>query len=206
MCLPALAPIGAALLGTTGTTAAASTLAAAVGTTTVLSPMASGLLGFAAQSGQAKAQAQMQRRASIAENARQAQQVSAMRQQQATESLRLAQEASRANRVSMEAMARKQVAAGEAGISAESASYLAEMRDLERQVAEHNYVLSQNRYLADQAYELQARDIGLASQQNLININRPINRPDFISTMLGATTQSLQNYGYGIDLKTRQTT
>jgi len=205
MCLPAFAPIGAALLGTTGTTAAAGTLAAAVGTTSVLSPMASGLLGFAAQSGQAKAQAQMQRRASIAENTRQAQQVSAMRQQQATESLRLAQEASRANRVSMEAMARKQVAAGEAGISAESASYLAEMRDLQRQVAEHNYVLNQNRYLSEQAYELQARDIGLASQQNLININRPINKPDFISTMLGSATQSIQSYGYGIDLKTRQT-
>jgi hypothetical protein len=94
----------------------------------------------------------------------------------------------------MEAMARKQVAAGAAGISTESASYLAEMRDLERQVAEHSFAFEQRQSLADQSYELKARDLGLQTQQNFININRPIDQPDFLGTALTSALGSLESY------------
>ena len=124
----------------------------------------------------------MQRRATLAENARYSAQVSAMRQQQAADALRVAQEVQQANRASMEAAARKQVAAGEAGVGTESASYLAEMRDLERQVAEHSFALAQSQALSERSYEMRARDMGLQTQQNYININRPIDRPDYLGT------------------------
>jgi len=184
MCLPALAPLGAALLGTAGTAAATGTAAAAAGTMAVFGPIAQGALSLTAQRGQAKAQAEMQRRATIAEDARYSAQVSAMRQQQAADALRVAQEVQQANRASMEAAARKQVAAGEAGVSTESASYLAEMRDLERQVAEHSFSLTQSQALSDLSYEMRARDMGLQTQQNYININRPIDRPDYLGTAM----------------------
>jgi hypothetical protein len=208
MCLPIFGAAGAALLGTTGATtgALASTgvIAQAVGTMSVLGPLAQGMLTIGAQSQQASMQAKAQERATIAENARYSQQVSAMRKQQATESLRLAQEVSAANRASMEAMARKEVAAAEGGISLGSASFLAEMRDLERQVGEHNYAIQQNQYLADQAYEMRARDLGLQAQQNYININKPIATPNVLGTMLSATSTSLGNYADAKRLQTSQ--
>lgn len=193
MCLPlAFGAAGSALLG--GNVAATSLLAKAVGTASVLGPVAQGMLSFGAQAQQARMQAKAQKRASIAENARYMAQVSATRQQQAADALRVAQEVREANRASMEAMARKQVAAGEAGVSTESASYLAEMRDLERQVAEHSFAFEQRQYLADQSYELRARDLGLQTQQNFININRPIDQPDFLGTALTSALGSLSAY------------
>jgi len=136
-------------------------------------------------------------------------QVSATRQQQAADALRVAQEVQQANRASMEAMARKQVAAGEAGISTESASYLAEMRDLERQVAEHSFAFEQRQYLADQSYELRARDLGLQTQQNLVNINRPVEQPNFLGTALTSALGSLDAYASAkrqqFKIKTQQT-
>jgi len=106
----------------------------------------------------------------------------------------------------MEAMARKEVAAAEGGISLQSGSFLAEMRDLEKQVGEHNYATQQNQYLADQAYEMRARDLGLMSQQNYVNINKPIAAPNVLGTMLGAATQSLGNYTGAKRMQTRQMT
>ena len=203
MCLPlAFGAAGSALLG--GNVAATSLLAKSVGTASILGPIAQGMLSFGAQAQQARMQAEAQKRASIAENARYMAQISATRQQQAADALRVAQEVQQANRASMEAMARKQVAAGEAGISAESASFLAEMRDLERQVAEHSYAYQQNQYLSDQAYQMRIQDMGLQSQQNLISINKPIERPDFLSTMIGAGTQSIKNAAFATQLKTKQ--
>lgn len=199
MCLPLIAPllggtslatVGGTLLGTGATSGA---LATTVGAMSTFGPLAQGLLTFGAQSAQASAQAEMQRRAADAERARYAQESAAMRRQQAAEAMQSAQKVAEANRASMEAMARKQVAAGEAGVSLESASYLAEMRDLERQTAEYNYAVMQSDYLSSQAYEMRARDLGLASQQNLININRPISRPDFLSTAFDITSQTIQN-------------
>lgn len=193
MCLPlAFGAAGKALLG--GNVAATSLLAKSVGTASILGPIAQGMLSFGAQAQQARAQAEAQKRASIAENARYMAQISATRQQQAADALRVAQEVQQANRASMEAMARKQVAAGAAGISPESASYLAEMRDLERQVAEHSFAFEQRQALADQSYELKARDLGLQTQQNFININRPIDQPDFLGTALTSALGSLDAY------------
>ena len=197
-----LAPLGTALLGGAVTGGAA----AAAGTMAIFGPLAQGMLTIGAQKQQASMQAEAQKRATIAENARYNHQASAMRKQQATESLRLAQEVSAVNRASMEAMARKEVAAAEGGISLQSGSFLAEMRDLEKQVGEHNYATQQNQYLADQAYEMRARDLGLMSQQNYININKPIAAPNVLGTMLGAATQSLGNYTGAKRMQTRQMT
>ena len=202
MCLPMLAPLGTALLGGAVTGGAA----AAAGTMAIFGPLAQGMLTIGAQKQQASMQAEAQKRATIAENARYNHQASAMRKQQATESLRLAQEVSAVNRASMEAMARKEVAAAEGGISLQSGSFLAEMRDLEKQVGEHNYATQQNQYLADQAYEMRARDLGLMSQQNYVNINKPIAAPNVLGTMLGAATQSLGNYTGAQRMQTRQMT
>lgn len=202
MCLPMLAPLGTALLGGAVTGGAA----AAAGTMAIFGPLAQGMLTIGAQKQQASMQAEAQKRATIAENARYNHQASAMRKQQATESLRLAQEVSAVNRASMEAMARKEVAAAEGGISLQSGSFLAEMRDLEKQVGEHNYATQQNQYLADQAYEMRARDLGLMSQQNYVNINKPIAAPNVLGTMLGAATQSLGNYTGAKRMQTRQMT
>ena len=197
-----LAPLGTALLGGAVTGGAA----AAAGTMAIFGPLAQGMLTIGAQKQQASMQAEAQKRATIAENARYNHQASAMRKQQATESLRLAQEVSAVNRASMEAMARKEVAAAEGGISLQSGSFLAEMRDLEKQVGEHNYATQQNQYLADQAYEMRARDLGLMSQQNYVNINKPIAAPNVLGTMLGAATQSLENYTGAQRMQTRQMT
>ena len=197
-----LAPLGTALLGGAVTGGAA----AAAGTMAIFGPLAQGMLKIGAQKQQASMQAEAQKRATIAENARYNHQASAMRKQQATESLRLAQEVSAVNRASMEAMARKEVAAAEGGISLQSGSFLAEMRDLEKQVGEHNYATQQNQYLADQAYEMRARDLGLMSQQNYVNINKPIAAPNVLGTMLGAATQSLGNYTGAQRMQTRQMT
>ena len=202
MCLPMLAPLGTALLGGAVTGGAA----AAAGTMAIFGPLAQGMLTIGAQKQQASMQAEAQKRATIAENARYNHQASAMRKQQATESLRLAQEVSAVNRASMEAMARKEVAAAEGGISLQSGSFLAEMRDLEKQVGEHNYATQQNQYLADQAYEMRTRDLGLMSQQNYVNINKPIAAPNVLGTMLGAATQSLGNYTGAKRMQTRQMT
>ena len=200
MCLPVFGVVGQALLGG----AASSSVATAAGAMSLLGPLAQGMLTIGAQGQQASMQAEAQKRATIAENARYSQQVSAMRKQQATESLRLAQEVSAANRASMEAMARKEVSAAEGGISLQSASFLSEMRDLERQVGEHNYAIQQNQYLADQAYDMRARDLGLQTQQNYININKPIATPNVLGTMLGAATTSLGTYADAKQLQARQ--
>jgi len=76
-----LAPLGTALLGGSVTGGAA----AAAGTMAIFGPLAQGMLTIGAQKQQASMQAEAQKRATIAENARYNHQASAMRQQQATE-------------------------------------------------------------------------------------------------------------------------
>lgn len=190
MCLPVFGAVGQALLGG----AASSSVATAAGAMSLLGPLAQGMLTIGAQGQQASMQAEAQRRASIAENARYMAQVAATRKQQAADALRVAQEVGQAKRASMEAIARKEVAAAEGGISLASGSYLAEIRDLERQVAEHSYALEQRQFLSDQAYEMRARDLGLQTQQNYISINRPIEQPNLLGTALTSTLNSMEAY------------
>ena len=159
---------------------------------------------YAGQRKQAKAQAAYQAQSAAAEQQRVAQEQSSMRMRQFQEREATARELQQVNVKSMEALARSEVSAGEASVA--GASVTALMDDYTRQEAGYRAATLRQQELSGVATGLGLEQAGLASQQRLIGINQPINKPSFLGAVLQGTSQAMSGYSTGLSIKSRMST
>ena len=156
---------------------------------------------FAGQRRQAKAQAAFQAQSAAAERQRALQEQSSMRMRQAQEQEATARELEQVSRKSQEALARARVSAGEAGVA--GASVQALMDDYTRQEAGYRAATLRQQELTGVGTQLGLEQAGLASQQRLIGINQPINKPSVLGAVLQAGSQAMSGYRTGLDIGSR---
>ena len=159
---------------------------------------------FAGARQQAKTQAAYQAQAAAAEQQRALQEQSSIRMQQAQQQEATARELEQVGRKSREALARARVSAGEAGVSGVSVQAL--MDDYVRQQAGLQAATLRQQELTGVGTQLGLEQAGLASQQRLIGINQPINKPSVLGAVLQAGSQAMSGYATGQSMKTPKTT
>ena len=190
MCDPVTLAVGGKIAGTTAT-AGAKILAA----TSIYSTVASTALSIRGQQQQAKVQARMQAAQSKAENQRYLAEVSAMRMQQAQQQQAVAQQIEDSTRQAREARATARVSAGESGVTGLSVDAL--ISDFTRQEAEFRFATFQQQEMANVNRELQLQDASRQSEQNLISINQPIQRPNYAGAaidLFGTGSEVYRNF------------
>ena len=161
-------------------------------------------LQYAGQRRQAKQQAAYQAQSAAAERQRALQEQTSIRMRQAQEQEATARELEQVSRKSQEALARARVSAGEAGVA--GASVQALMDDYTRQEAGYRSALARQQELSAVGTQLGLEQAGLASQQRLISIQQPIDRPSFLTAGLGAISGGLSGYRTGLDIGSRMKT
>ena len=115
-----------------------------------------------------------------------------MRLKEAQEDLALANEIKEATRKSKEARATAMVSAGESGVSGLSIDALID--DYTRQ-AEHRFTLNEQARLTGINNQLQLQEAGFRNQDNLIRINKPIQKPDYLGSAVNLAGSYLQIKG-----------
>jgi hypothetical protein len=189
MCFPL---IGAALAP--AATAGMQTLIGA----SVVSGVASPLVGYMGQRQQAKQQAAFQAQAAAAERQRFMQEQTSIRMRQAQEQEAVGRELEQVSRKSQEALSRARVSAGEAGVA--GASVQALMDDYVRQEAGYRAATLRQQELGGVATGLGLEQAGFATQQRQIGINRPIARPSFLTAGLQSLSGGLGGVATGLQL------
>jgi hypothetical protein len=157
--------------------------------------------GFIGQRQQAKAQAAYQAQSAAAEQQRALQEQSSIRMQQAQQQEATARELQQVSKKSQEALSRARVSAGEAGVSGVSVQAL--MDDYTRQEAGYRAATLRQQELTGVGTQLGLEQAGLASQQRLIGIQQPINRPSLLVSGLQAVSGGLSGYAAGQSISSR---
>lgn len=184
MCPPA---IGALLAP-----AAAAGTQAAIGAS-VLMGTAQSALTIVGQRQQVKAQARVQATATKQEQQRYLNEVSSMRMQQAEEQVAKAQRIQASTRKAREARATARVSSGQSMVAGYSVDAL--INDLTREEADYRFSETKNQEMVDVNRTLRLRDAGLSSQMNLLRINKPIEQPDYLGSLMSGAQTGLSTYG-----------
>jgi len=149
-------------------------------------------LGIAGQKASAKAQATAQARSSKAEVERYRQQTNAARINQRFKMEEEAQQLQSASIKAMKARATARVSAGEAGVAGKSVDAL--LDDFSRQESMYRFGLTRQGKQRDIATNLQLKDINQQSYNTLLQINQPIEQPDYAGAIFGAVNTGLSIY------------
>jgi precorrin-3B methylase len=147
---------------------------------------------IAGQRQQAKTQAKVQANASAAERQRYLQEVSSMRVQQGQEEVAAAQRIQESTRKAREARATARVSAGEAGVAGLSVDAL--INDLTREEASYNFATQQQLQMNDVGRSMQLDNAGLSFTNNMLRINRPIEKPDYLGAAISGAQTGMSTY------------
>ena len=154
---------------------------------------------FAGQRQQAKQQARYQAQASDAERQRFIQGQTSTRMRQAQEQEATNRELADIALKSREAVSRASTSAGEAGVAGMSVNAL--MDDYMRQEADYRTATLRQQEFQNVNTGLALSDAGYRTQQNLIGINRPINKPNFLTGVLNAASSAAGGYRTGMEIQ-----
>ena len=154
---------------------------------------------YQGQRQQAKQQARFQDKAMEAERQRALQEQSSIRMRQAQEQEATNRELGDVAMKARESMARATVSAGESGVAGASVDALID--DFTRQEAEYRMGVGRQQEMRDVQTGLALTDAGYRSQNRLIDINRPINKPSFLSGALSTVQGGVSGYRTGLELK-----
>lgn len=192
MCDPVSIAVGSAL-GATGS----ATAVGMVGATTMLG-VASSATSFIGQRRMARQQARYQARAAEAERQRAMQEQSALRLRQAQEQEAANREMAEVALKSREALARTRTSAGEAGVSGSSVEML--LDDYTRQEAAYRIGITRQQEMRDVQTGLALTDAGYRTQMRQIEINKPIDKPSFLTGALSIAQGGISGYRTGLEL------
>ena len=169
--------------------------AAGVGAAAISSAMgvATTALSIRGQQQAAKAQAKAQAQQTQAEQQRLLQQQSAERINQRFQEEQAASQLQKSVTKAREARATARVSAGESGVSGISVDAL--MNDLTRKQAVYSFGLTRQLEQSNIATDLRMKDQGMASQQRLLAINKPIEQPNYLEGILKGASTGLNAYG-----------
>lgn len=143
----------------------------------------------------AKTQRKVQENASIAERQRYLQEVSSMRVQQGQEQAAAAQRLQASSKKAREARATARVSAGEAGVSGLSVDAL--INSLTQQEAGFNFATDQQLQMNDVNRTMQLEQSGLGFTNNMLRINKPIEGPNYIGSLLQGAQAGMSMYSVG---------
>ena len=182
----------AALGGALGASAATATSAGIAATSGMLG-IASAGLQYAGQRQQAKAQAEFQKQSIAAAQKKKAMQETAavLERQQQVEAV--AQEKGKVAARGEAIRSRAVVAAGEAGVSGLSVQAL--MDDYIRQQAGQVAALTSQDKLYALRHGLNLQQLGMASEQEILGLSRPIEQPSALGASLQALSAGVGAYG-----------
>ena len=141
---------------------------------------------------QAKTQAKVQKNASAAERERYLREVSSMRVQQGQEEVAAAQRVNESARKAREARATARVSAGEAGVAGLSVDAL--INDLTREEANYNFATQQQLQMNDVGRSMQLENAGLGFTNNMLRINKHIEKPDYLGAALSGAQTGMSTY------------
>jgi hypothetical protein len=151
----------------------------------------------------ARQQARYQARAAEMERQRAMQEQSAMRIRQAQEQEAANRELADVSLKSREALAKARTSAGEAGVSGASVEAL--LDDYTRQEAAYRIGISRQRELQDVQTGLALTDAGYRTQMRQIDINRPINKPSFLTAVASTALNAASAYATGQQIQQNKT-
>lgn len=149
-------------------------------------------LSIAGQKASAKEQATAQARSSKAEVKRYRQQINAARINQRFKLEEEAQQLQSASIQAMKARATARVSAGEAGVAGKSVDAL--LDDFSRQESMYRFSLTRQSGQRDIATNLQLKDMNQQSYNTLLQINQPIEQPDYAGAIFAAANTGLGIY------------
>jgi len=158
----------------------------------------SGGAQYIGQRRMARQQARYQARASEAERQRAMQEQSAMRIRQAQEQEAANRELADVSLKSREALAKARTSAGEAGVSGASVEML--LDDYTRQEAAYRIGITRQQEMRDVQTGLALTDAGYRTQMRQIEINKPIDKPSFLTGALNVAQSGLSGYRTGLEL------
>ena len=159
---------------------------------------ASSAAQYQGQRQQAKQQARYQQQAAEAERQRALQEQSSIRMRQAQEQEATNRELGDVASKARQAMSRATTSAGESGVAGASVDALID--DFTRQEAEYRMGVGRQQEMRDVQTGLALTDAGYRSQNRLIDINRPINKPSFLSGALSTVQGGVSGYRTGLEL------
>ena len=160
---------------------------------------ASSVAGYQGQRQQARQQRRYQAQAADAERQRFLQEQTSIRMRQAQEQEATNRELGDIALKSREAISRASTSAGEAGVAGLSVNAL--MDDYMRQEADYRTATLRQQEFQNINTGLALSDAGYRSQQNLIGINRPVNKPSFLTAALDAASSAAGGYRTGMEIE-----
>tara|TARA_Y200000002_G_C22430767_1_gene557909 strand:+ start:85 stop:630 length:546 start_codon:yes stop_codon:yes gene_type:complete len=141
----------------------------------------------------AKAQAQVQRNATIAEQQRHLTEMSASRLKERQEKVAAAQRIQQSTTKAREARATARVSAGESGVAGLSVDAL--INDMTRKEAEYSFSVQQQMQFANMNRQLAFEDGANRSKMELLRINKPIAQPNVLGALVSGAQTGLSAYG-----------
>ena len=162
---------------------------------------ASAGLQYAGQRRQAKQQAAYQAQSIAAVQKKEGFQRTSQILEAQQKRLALAQETGKITKAAQEKLASATVSAGEAGVSGLSVQAL--MDDYVRQQAGLQAAVTTQEKLYGLQTGMSLQQIGLASQQEILGLSQPINRPSLLLSGLQAVSGGLSGYAAGQDISSR---
>jgi uncharacterized protein YlxW (UPF0749 family) len=159
----------------------------------------SGTAQYVGQRRMARQQARYQARAAEAERQRAMQEQSAMRIRQAQEQEAANRELADVSLKSREALAKARTSAGEAGVSGASVEML--LDDYTRQEAAYRIGITRQRELQDVQTGLALTDAGYRTQMRQIEINKPIDKPSFLTAAATTAMNAASAYRTGLEIQ-----
>jgi len=160
---------------------------------------ASGIAQYAGQRQQARQQARYQASASAAERARFLQEQTSLRMRQGQQQEATNRELGDIAMKSREAIASARTSAGEAGVAGSSVDAL--MDDYMRQEGNYRTALTRQQEFQNINTGLALSDAGYRTQNNQIGINRPINKPSFLTAALSTASSAMGGYRTGLEIQ-----
>jgi len=160
--------------------------------------IASAAMAIKGQQIQAETQSKVQANASAAERQRYLQEVSSMRVQQGQEQVAAAQKINESARKAREARSTARVSAGEAGVAGLSVDAI--INDLTKQEAEYSFATQQQLRMNDVGRTMQLENAGLGFTNNMLRINKPIEKPNYLGAALGGAQAGMSTYSVTKDM------
>ena len=160
---------------------------------------ASTTAGFVGQRQQAKQQRRYQNQAMEAERQRAIQEQQSIRMRQAQEQEATNRELGDVALKAREARSRATTSAGEAGVAGMSVDALID--DYTRQEAAYRVGVGRQQEMRDLQTGLALTDAGFRTQNRMIDLNRPVNQPSFLTGALNVAKSGVSGYRSGLELK-----
>ena len=160
---------------------------------------ASTTAGFVGQRQQAKQQRRYQNQAIEAERQRAIQEQQSIRMRQAQEQEATNRELGDVALKAREARSRATTSAGEAGVAGMSVDALID--DYTRQEAAYRVGVGRQQEMRDLQTGLALTDAGFRTQNRMIDLNRPVNQPSFLTGALNVAKSGVSGYRSGLELK-----